>query len=278
MNNKISVIIPFYNSHSTLRAAVLSVVEQDYLSIEIILVDDCSSDASPLIALDMQFKFANVTCLRTPSNLGVSAARNYGVAHSSGDYLTFLDSDDFYTRPSKISSAMKCIYRNQYRTTAKSIIAYSNSILCSSDGLNSLPIFTLFNRLPSNLFIYMTMLPRDFILPRSLFAQVGGFPESISIYEDWIFRLRLSRIAIFISTKSWDSVYRLSSSGLSKKQSFLYRLRILYSIVADEAKDSFGRFSFFLVPLFLLGLLLYHFYIAASRVCLGFVTIATRPS
>ena len=84
----VSVIIPNYNYAKTLRLTLGSVRAQTYPALEVIVVDDGSTDDS--IAVAESF---GVTVLRTPSNGGCASARNLGVRHSSGEILFFLDSD-----------------------------------------------------------------------------------------------------------------------------------------------------------------------------------------
>jgi len=92
---KVSVVIPCYNSEKYLRKAVDSVLQQSLESFEIILVDDGSSDKTS--SLLQQYKMADmrVEVITHPKNLGLGAARNSGIEHATGEYLFFLDSDDY---------------------------------------------------------------------------------------------------------------------------------------------------------------------------------------
>jgi glycosyltransferase involved in cell wall biosynthesis len=89
----VSIIIPFYNEERYLEKAAQSVLEQPYKDIELILVDDGSTDRSPAIAQALSSRHANVVLVTIP-NSGPGLARNAGMARASGAYLTFLDSDD----------------------------------------------------------------------------------------------------------------------------------------------------------------------------------------
>ena len=84
----VSVIIPSYDSARTLELCLRSVAEQTHAPIEILVVDDCSTDGSAHIAESM-----GVTVLRTPVNSGQSVARNLGAEHARGSILFFLDAD-----------------------------------------------------------------------------------------------------------------------------------------------------------------------------------------
>lgn len=91
---KLSVIIPVYNTAATLERCVRSVVEQEGWQTEIILVDDGSTDTSPRLCNMLAASHANVVVLHK-SNGGLSDARNHGIDCATGDYLTFVDSDDY---------------------------------------------------------------------------------------------------------------------------------------------------------------------------------------
>lgn len=90
----VSVIIPVYNSEEYLDQCLTSVIKQTYKNIEIILIDDGSSDRSLEIIEGHAKADARVKILRK-KNGGVASARNCGVKHSSGKYIAFVDSDDF---------------------------------------------------------------------------------------------------------------------------------------------------------------------------------------
>lgn len=90
----ISIIIPVYNAAQTLSRCLDSVLRQDYRKLEIILVDDGSTDNSPEIIQEYKKRDPRIILLRKP-NGGVSSARNAGLAIASGDFLTFIDPDDY---------------------------------------------------------------------------------------------------------------------------------------------------------------------------------------
>lgn len=92
---KVSVIVPVYNSEQELRDCLDSLVEQTEKDIEIIVIDDGSTDNSPEIEAEYQKKYPNVKVYRNERNLGQSETRNRGIELAEGDYIAFLDSDDY---------------------------------------------------------------------------------------------------------------------------------------------------------------------------------------
>ena len=90
----ISVIIPVYNKEKTIEKCVDSVLRQQHPNIEIILVDDGSQDSSYELCVRLSNTHSNVTVLHQ-ENKGVSAARNIGLKYATGEYISFVDSDDW---------------------------------------------------------------------------------------------------------------------------------------------------------------------------------------
>ena len=93
---KITVVIPAYNIETLLEKCVSSVAKQDYPKdkLEIIVVDDGSTDSTGALCDELASKYENVTALHK-ENGGSSSARNLGLKHASGDYIGFVDSDDY---------------------------------------------------------------------------------------------------------------------------------------------------------------------------------------
>lgn len=92
---KISVVIPVYNVELYLSQCLDTVITQDYQDLEIICVDDCSTDNSYEILKDYQKKDSRIKVLQNKINIGVGLSRNKGFDESTGEYIHFLDPDDW---------------------------------------------------------------------------------------------------------------------------------------------------------------------------------------
>ena len=92
---KVSVIVPVYNVESYLEKCLQSLVQQSLQEIEIIAVNDGSTDASQSILEQFQTQFPNKIKVFQKKNGGLSDARNYGIDRASGEFLAFVDSDDY---------------------------------------------------------------------------------------------------------------------------------------------------------------------------------------
>ena len=92
---KVSIIVPVYNSGKYLKTCLDSLVNQTLKDIEIIAVDDCSTDNSLLILMDYAKKYHNIKVYHNRENLGQGASRNRGLDVARGEYIGFVDSDDY---------------------------------------------------------------------------------------------------------------------------------------------------------------------------------------
>ena len=93
----ISIIVPVYNAEKTLTECVDSILCQDYLDFELLLIDDGSKDLSPTICDEYALKDDRVRVFHQP-NGGVSSARNRGIDYAEGGWITFIDADDYITQ------------------------------------------------------------------------------------------------------------------------------------------------------------------------------------
>lgn len=91
----VDIIIPVYNAEKTIEKCVESLVFGKYSDIHIILVDDCSKDSSWNICKTLEKKYRQVEAFQNEKNSGVSHTRNEGLKHITGEYLMFVDSDDW---------------------------------------------------------------------------------------------------------------------------------------------------------------------------------------
>ena len=90
----LSIIVPVYNVATYLREGLDSILRQEVQDIEVICVDDCSSDSSPDILKEYQAKDNRIQFIRQSENKGPSATRNIGIKYAKGKYIAFFDPDD----------------------------------------------------------------------------------------------------------------------------------------------------------------------------------------
>lgn len=110
LNIKCSIIVPIYNVEKYLPRCIDSLINQNYKDIEILLINDGSTDNCRTICESYAVKDNRITVVNK-KNGGLSSARNYGLDIATGDYIFFVDSDD-YVEPTFCSKAIKAFYEN----------------------------------------------------------------------------------------------------------------------------------------------------------------------
>lgn len=109
---KFSIIVPVYNAEKYLKKCVQSIRKQEFQNYEAILVDDGSTDSSGKICDCAAYKYDNFRVIHQ-KNLGLSAARNTGIKNAAGDYLLFLDSDDFLINQYSLNAVSDSLTDNE---------------------------------------------------------------------------------------------------------------------------------------------------------------------
>ena len=143
---KVSFIIPIYNVEKYLSECVESILAQTYSDFEMLLIDDGSPDNCPALCDDWARKDSRIKALHKP-NGGLSDARNYGLNHAQGDYVVFVDSDDFWVEKDCLEQLMNvvdahpecdfigfnCSYYYLDTKTYKKWVAYNESLSVPTD-------------------------------------------------------------------------------------------------------------------------------------------------
>ena len=168
----VSVIIPIYNTAEYLNQCVASVLAQTYSDLEVFLIDDCSTDGSKDLIDEWARKDKRVQAIHMNENSGVSESRNIGLKSSKGDYVAFVDSDD-WLEPTFVEALVKLI------TEADADIA-----ICGYFEENNEEV--------------IKRLPR---------YETGALLDSAGVLQHCIPRLGQSRVDLFI----WDKLYRRSA-------------------------------------------------------------------
>lgn len=120
----VSVIVPLYNYEKYIGYCLQSILNQDYSNIEIIVVDDASTDRSCKVI--KKYESDNVKIIRFKKNRGYSSAKNEGIVNSKGEHLVILDADDMLTKKS-ISNRMKALLKND------ADFVHANAIVVNGD-------------------------------------------------------------------------------------------------------------------------------------------------
>lgn len=182
---KISVIIPAYNQAHYLDAAVESVLAQTRPDFEVIIVDDGSTDDTAAIA--RSFTDPRVRMVSQP-NAGLSAARNTGLRHTSGDLVTFLDSDDLFL-PEKLA----LLAGEMERRPDLGFVAGQAELIDEDGERIGVTFDSPIPEDPARLLLWNPLHVGSVMVRREWLDRVGPFDESLRAYEDWDLYLRLAR-------------------------------------------------------------------------------------
>ena len=172
-NTLVSVIIPVYNSELYLEESIQSVLAQTYQPLEILIINDGSTDGSESVAM----KFAQQTIYLYQSNQGAAAARNRGIKKSSGEFLAFLDADDLW-ESDKIAKQMDILERE-----ADLDMVFGNVFQFISEDTKSVSRA----RLDEADQILPGYVPGTILIRKKAFLKVGLFSTAWKIGEfiDW---------------------------------------------------------------------------------------------
>jgi len=206
---KISVIIPAYNAARYIAKAIESCLSQTYAPHEIIVVDDASTDGTAEIAESFP---APVHVIRLAENMGVSVARNRGVLASTGDWLAFLDADDWFL-PEKFECQRCCVLKNP-----KAVLIYTGFRIINLDGSDSCCRFFMPREIMPILRYRSRFSCCSVVLRREAFDAVGGFDPALRIAEDWDLWLRIAAhysVELFAAVPEPLVVYRRVAGSLS---------------------------------------------------------------
>lgn len=234
---KISIIVPVYNVAPYIIKCLDSIYNQTYPNIEVIIVDDCSSDDSmKLINSYLTLnKLEKTHIIHHNKNKGISAARNTGINNATGEYLYFIDSDDYISRDcieSFVNLAIKYNFPDSIFGTAslypenwnkleeisvnkKGIPEYTNNILYIRRIIQESFLRSLSTSHNIPIYVWNKLIKTSYIKHYKLY-----FKEGI-IYEDLLW--------------SWKNGYVITSIAFNKKSTYYY-----YNNPNSITKKSYG--------------------------------------
>lgn len=232
----VSVVITCYNNQTTILKAIQSVIDQTYKNLQIIVVDDCSTDQSRDVVSsvsDPRFKLISL-----PKNGGVSSTRNMGYRNATGAFITQLDGDDFL-HPEKIKNEVTTALQNPGS-------AVFSKYVVVQDGRKIFRLADLSRK--SSVISYAGLLyrteylGRDWLIPAAV-LQDHSFDENISLYEDWKFAIHVARRCKVLYVNEVGTYYVKFTGSLSSKPWADHR-SALNNIFFEFSENKLARFIF----------------------------------
>jgi glycosyltransferase involved in cell wall biosynthesis len=246
----ISVIVPNYNNRQYLESCLDSVLSQDYTDLEVIVIDDCSTDGSEEIIREYSSRDERIVPVFNEKNLGVAVNRHKGILRAGGMYITTLDSDDIFLRTDKLSREHE-VMQAKVAAGIRNGIVFSGILLLKADGSrlgiqgSNIQEGDILNHIVRR----SCLIPRDFLFSREQYVAAGGFDPRIPIYEDWDLKIRLARKNLFYYSGIDGIGYRRHGAGLSSASPLYHAWwlgRIFcknFVLLSTERKETTAIFS-----------------------------------
>jgi len=184
MDSKVTVGIPTYNYAHYLPEAIESVLAQTYANVEIIVLDDASTDNTKEIAVKYPVKY-----IRHEKNWGLAATRNTGLKVGEGDWFMFLDADD------KIDKDLISLSLQYANAKKADIVGVWQKEFGDTDFVH------YFHPEPTHQdFIMGNKINCSSMFSRKVYETIGGYDERLTAYEDWQFWLRATKAGFKVVT------------------------------------------------------------------------------
>lgn len=243
--SKISVIIPLYNKEAEIKDTILSVLAQSYQPLEIVVVDDGSTDNSADIVRSIESPLIK---LITQPNRGECVARNRAMQEAQGEYMALIDADDTWEVDflAEIASMINDFPNCGLYCTAFNIIRH-NGIFPSNSPKERGVVENFFR---DSMTRYITTATSS-VIPLTVISQVGGFPEGMRIGGDLYMWIKIAReYPVCFSPRNLANYLTIASNrsvAIYTPEQTIYSFESLYDPNADEydkefvAKSALGK-------------------------------------
>jgi glycosyltransferase involved in cell wall biosynthesis len=250
MKPLVSIIIPAYNAAGFVATTLSSVQQQTYTQLEIVVVNDGSTDSTAEIVGQYAQSDPRIKLL-SKTNGGVAAARNWGLKHAQGEYVAFLDADDIW-HPTKIERQLETLLEATNQTGQGGIYALYRFIDEKNEVLASGTFRTMHGGLATHLISQPVENGSSLMTRRDLALAVGGFDTSYREIgaggaEDFDFELKLAaRVPIYVVSEYLVG-YRKYPGNMSSDK--LLMARAIEAVIAKNLQlnpylsEKFGRWA-----------------------------------
>ncbi|TIS92218.1 glycosyltransferase family A protein [Mesorhizobium sp.] len=242
-NAAVGVVVPMFNAEKTISATLTSICRQSHRALDIIVVDDGSTDQSASIVASHAGKDRRIRMIKQ-SNAGVAQARNSGAACTEAEFLAFVDADDLWA-PSKIALQLRALQEGG----PSAGLAYCWFAHIDEDGR----VFSLYNQPDAEGHVLQRMCRKNFVgngssmlVRRSAFERAGQFDPSLRARnaqgcEDLLMCLRIAESHEFRVVPQHLVGYRMTNVNMSSD--VMQMLRSCEIVIAEfrEKYPQFGR-------------------------------------
>ena len=208
----VDVIMPNYNKGRFLNESINSVIKQEYKKWNLFIIDNCSEDDSKKVLKSFEGKFNKINIIYLSKNMGVAFSRNFGIRISNSEYVSFLDSDDYW-------SSNKLIDQINFMVKYNNVFTYTDYTPFISKNNNK--IFKKRIIAPDGLnyeqFINNTSIATSSMIIKRSFIGRTKFPRVT--LEDYAFKCKvLKKKCTAVKSKNNSTFYRISRNSLSSNK------------------------------------------------------------
>lgn len=240
MKSKVSIIVPIYNSGELIRRCLDSLLNQTYSNIEVLLIDDGSTDQTPDIIKEYLTR-TNKFCYYRKENQGPSATRNYGIRLVQGDYVCFVDADDVID-PTMIEKLVDLIesddydfVRANYYYSTDENIKYAKGPTILNQSKEEIQKQIIVGTLPT--FVWLLLIKHDYL-------KQFTFNETIDYMEDKVFYFSLfTKSDHFLLSDQYLYYYYFNDNKNRSKEYWLKYLKNVNLVFEDIQKLDKGKNS-----------------------------------
>jgi glycosyltransferase involved in cell wall biosynthesis len=223
----VSVLMPVYNGERFLAAAIDSALAQTFQDLEVIVIDDGSTDRSAAIAADYAARFPDKVIVVSQANGGISLARNAGIGVARGRFLAVLDADDLWL-PHHIA---ECVNVLEARSDVG--LVHANIERIDADGTHRQAVQRYWNQFKTDAFATFYLRYEHISCPtvvfrRELVDQVGPFDAAFTRLgsEDRDMWLRCAAVSEIVFIDEVHACYRMHAAGVSRNLDRMHRSRM----------------------------------------------------
>jgi glycosyltransferase involved in cell wall biosynthesis len=183
--HRVSVVIPAYNRAGVISRAIKSTLAQSHKSLDVIVVDDGSTDDTAEIVRSFQENDTRIRYLRHSSNKGAQAARNTGARAATGTWIAFLDSDDYFL-PASIERRLEIAQRSGVK------VVHSECLVIRGDDCKLFGIPTMEGDIYRQVLYRPGPMFQGMLVAKDALESIGWLDESITSYQEWDSSIRLA--------------------------------------------------------------------------------------
>ncbi|HBM2453561.1 TPA: glycosyltransferase family 2 protein, partial [Enterobacter hormaechei] len=228
----VSVVIPVYNCETTIKKTIDSVLAQDNLDFEVIIVDDGSTDRSAEIIT--KYEDARIRYFYQ-ENSGISSALNYGISQSNAEFIARIDGDDV-ALPNRLKVQYEILKRNIRVCLVGTAVDYINSqgVIIGRTFPYIFPFSASNILLQQNLYAHPSVMFR-----KDIFLKSGGYPNELSgICEDYYLWTRMIKFGKMINLSESLTQYRISEGQITDWVPSKEYYRLIRKIISCDVIDS----------------------------------------